>query len=251
MTGPAVDLRDVSKAFGDEAALSRVSLSIETGETLVLLGSSGSGKTTTLKTINRLVTPDRGDVFVHGKEVRVWDPIELRRQTGYVIQEVGLLPHLTIEDNIGLVPRISGWSEDKRKGKTLELLDMVSLAPDEFARKRPAELSGGQRQRVGVARALAADPPLILMDEPFGALDPINRRRLQDEFRELRDRLGKTIVFVTHDVPEALKLAHRIGVMHDGELVQLGTPREVLEEPVDAFVREFVRLDTKETILGG
>jgi len=251
MAGPAVELKDVSKSFdGERPALSGISLVVETGETVVLLGSSGSGKTTTLKMINRLVTPDEGEVFVRGKEVRAWDPIELRRQTGYVIQEVGLLPHLSVEDNIGLVPRLSGWSEDRRRERTLELLELVSLPPDAFAHKRPSELSGGQRQRVGVARALAADPPLLLMDEPFGALDPINRRRLQDEFRALRDRLGKTIVFVTHDVPEALKLAHRIGVMHDGKLLQLAAPETILDEPADELVRELVRLDTKEAILG-
>ena len=251
MAGPAVELRDVHKSFdGDRPALSGISLSIETGETVVLLGSSGSGKTTTLKTINRLVTPNAGEIFVRGKEVRDWDPIELRRQTGYVIQEVGLLPHLSIEDNVGLVPRLSGWPEDERRARTLELLDLVLLPPNVFAHKKPSELSGGQRQRVGVARALAADPPLLLMDEPFGALDPINRRRLQDEFRALRDRLGKTIVFVTHDVPEALKLAHRIGVMHDGKLLQLAAPRVILDEPADEFVRELVRLDTKEAVLG-
>jgi osmoprotectant transport system ATP-binding protein len=247
----AVELRNVSKSFGDDRpALSEISLAIQTGETVVLLGSSGSGKTTTLKTINRLVTPDSGEVFIRGKEVLDWDPIQLRRQTGYVIQEVGLLPHLSVEDNVGLVPRLSGWPEERRRERTRELLDLVSLPPDTFAHKRPAELSGGQRQRVGVARALAADPPLLLMDEPFGALDPINRRRLQDEFKALRDRLGKTIVFVTHDVPEALKLAHRIGVMHEGRLLQLDAPRTILDDPADAFVRELVRLDTKEAVLG-
>ncbi len=251
MADPAVELREVSKAFGgDRPALSKVSLQIGSGETVVLLGSSGSGKTTTLKTINRLVTPDSGEILVRGKSVGSWDPIDLRRQTGYVIQEVGLLPHLSVEDNIGLVPRLLGWTEQKRRERTLELLELVSLAPEAFAHKRPFELSGGQRQRVGVARALAADPPLLLMDEPFGALDPINRRKLQDEFRELRDRLNKTIVFVTHDVPEALRLAHRIGVMHEGKLLQLDSPRTVLERPADAFVRDLVRLDTKEAVLG-
>lgn len=251
MADPAVELRDVSKAYGGEHnALSGITFRVETGETVVLLGSSGSGKTTTLKMINRLVTPDSGEIFVRGEEVGSWDPIDLRRQTGYVIQDVGLLPHLTVENNIGLIPRLLGWSESRRRDRTLELLELVSLAPEEFARKRPFELSGGQRQRVGVARALAADPPLLLMDEPFGALDPINRRRLQDEFHELRDRLHKTIVFVTHDLPEALKLAHRIGVMHQGKLLQLDSPRAVLERPANAFVSELVRLDTKEAVLG-
>ena len=247
----AVELRAVSKSFGAaKPALASVSLTVDFGETLVLLGSSGSGKTTTLKMINRLVDPDEGEVFVEGREIRTWDPIELRRRTGYVIQDVGLLPHLSVAKNVGLVPLLSGWSEETRSKRTRELLELVLLPPETFADKRPSQLSGGQRQRVGVARALAVDPPLLLMDEPFGALDPINRRRLQEEFRALRDRLKKTIVFVTHDVPEALKLAHRIGVMHEGKLLQIGSPEEILEHPVDDFVRDLVRLDTKEAVLG-
>jgi len=245
MPAPAVELLDVDKSFGADApALSSVSLTVRSGETVVLLGSSGSGKTTTLKTMNGLVTPDSGKVFVRGTEIREWDVIELRRRTGYVIQEVGLLPHLSVEDNVGMVPKLLGVEADERRARTRELLELVSLPPDGYVHKRPSELSGGERQRVGVARALAADPPLLLMDEPFGALDPINRRRLQDEFGALRERLGKTIVFVTHDVSEALKLADRIGVMRGGRLLQLDAPGVILEEPVDDFVRELVRLET-------
>lgn len=249
--GHAVEFRGVSKSFGDgKPALCSLSLTVGDGETLVLLGSSGSGKTTTLKMMNRLIEPDEGEVDVDGREIRAWDPIALRRRTGYVIQEVGLLPHLSVAENVGLVPRLCGWDVARRAARVRELLELVSLPPDAFASKMPSELSGGERQRVGVARALGADPPLLLMDEPFGALDPINRRRLQDEFRALRDRLGKTIVFVTHDVAEAVKLAHRIGVMHDGTLQQLGRPRDILEQPANAFVEELVRLDTQEAIFG-
>jgi osmoprotectant transport system ATP-binding protein len=243
MPGPAVELRNVSKRFGERAVLERVSFLVERGETLVLLGSSGSGKTTTLRMINRLVEPDEGEIEVDGREVRAWDPIRLRRQTGYVIQEVGLLPHLSVFENVELVPKLEGWSQDRRRSRARELLARVGLPADEFGVKKPGELSGGERQRVGVARALAIDPPLLLMDEPFGALDPVNRRRLQDEFREMQRSLRKTIVFVTHDVAEALKLGGRIGVMHQGRLLQLGTPEQILREPASDFVSELARLD--------
>jgi osmoprotectant transport system ATP-binding protein len=208
-----------------------------------LLGSSGSGKTTSLKMMNRLVLPDEGEVRIEGRNVEDWDPIELRRRAGYVIQEVGLLPHLTVEENVGLVPRLEGWELERRRTRAQELLERVGLPASDFAAKRPSELSGGQKQRVGVARALANDPPLLLMDEPFGALDPITRRRLQEEFRKLEQSLGKTVVFVTHDVPEALRLADRIAVLDQGQLRQIGTPREIVEQPADDFVREFVRYD--------
>ncbi len=248
----AVEFRDVTKFFEpDHAALASLSFQVEAGETLVLLGSSGSGKTTTLKMINRLVEADTGSVLVEGKDVGDWDPIRLRRRAGYVIQEVGLLPHLSVAENVELVPRMEGWSEEKRRERSRELLGLVGLPPDDFSAKRPSELSGGQRQRVGVARALAADPPLLLMDEPFGALDPITRRRLQDEFRELEGRLHKTVVFVTHDVMEAFRLAHRIGVMDHGRLCQLGTPREILDRPADDFVRDFVRVESLQTVVEG
>jgi osmoprotectant transport system ATP-binding protein len=241
--GPAIELRNVSKSFNPgRPALDGVSFKVKAGETLVLLGSSGSGKTTTLRMMNRLISPDEGEVFIEGKEARDWDPIRLRRRSGYVIQEVGLLPHLLVEENVALVPRLEGWERERRRLRARELLDLVGLPSEEFAGKRPSELSGGQRQRVGVARALAIDPPVLLMDEPFGALDPITRRRLQDEFRGLESELGKTVVFVTHDVPEAVRLADRITVMDQGRIRQIGSPREILEEPVDEFVKEFVRV---------
>jgi osmoprotectant transport system ATP-binding protein len=244
MSGPAVELRNVSKHFGARRVLDRVSFRVEFGETLVLLGSSGSGKTTTLRMINRLVEPDEGEVEVEGREIRSWDPIRLRRRIGYVIQDVGLLPHLSVAENVELIPKLEGWSEERRRGRVRELLSFVGLDPESFSRVRPRELSGGERQRVGVARALAVDPPLLLMDEPFGALDPVNRRRLQDEFLEMKVKLAKTIVFVTHDVPEAMKLGDRIGVMHQGRLLQVGSPREILDRPADDFVADLLRAES-------
>lgn len=238
---PAVLLRDVRKQYAAGApALDGLSLSVEEGRILVLLGTSGSGKTTALKTINRLVEADAGEVVVFGRDVRAWDPIELRRRIGYVIQEVGLLPHLSVLDNVALVPRLLGWPAERRQARGRELLDLMGLPSERFGDLAPAQLSGGQRQRVGVARALAADPPLLLMDEPFGALDPLTRRRLQDEFRDLQARLGKSVVLVTHDVPEALRLAHEVAVMDAGRIAQRGTPAEVREAPQAGFVREFL-----------
>jgi osmoprotectant transport system ATP-binding protein len=244
MSGPAVELRNVSKRFGADArlVLDRISFRVEAGETLVLLGSSGAGKTTALRCINRLVEPDEGEVEVEGREIRLWDPIRLRRRTGYVIQDVGLLPHLSVAENVELVPKLEGWSPERRNERVRELLAFVGLDPGQFERKKPRELSGGERQRVGVARALAADPPLLLMDEPFGALDAVNRRRMQDEFVEMKRKLLKTIVIVTHDVPEAMKLGDRIGVMHAGRLLQIGPSAEILERPADEFVADLVRL---------
>jgi osmoprotectant transport system ATP-binding protein len=218
--------------------LSDLTLEVHRGETLVLLGRSGSGKTTTMKLINRLIDPTEGQVKVDGKPTLEWDPIRLRRRIGYVIQEVGLFPHLSVEENIGLVPRLEGWEADRIQARARALLTTVGLDPDHFAARFPAQLSGGQRQRVGVARALAADPPVILLDEPFGALDPITRRDIQQEFRSLQERLQKTMVFVTHDVREALLLAHRIGLVKDGKMVLLGPPSDLLESK-DAEARAF------------
>ena len=237
----AVELVDVRKRYpGGAAALDGLSLSVEEGRVLVLLGTSGSGKTTALKTINRLVEPDTGSVVVHGRPLASWDPIELRRRTGYVIQEAGLIPHLTVERNVGLVPELLGWPPPRRATRVRELLALVGLDPDRFAPLRPAQLSGGERQRVGIARALAADPPLLLMDEPFGALDPLTRRRLQDEFRGLQAHLGKTVLLVTHDVPEAFRLGDEVAVMDRGRVLQRDTPSQLRQSPRPGFVAEFI-----------
>ena len=241
MSGPAVELVDVRKRYpGGAAALDGVTLRVEEGRVLILLGTSGSGKTTALKTVNRLVDTDAGRVTVLGRDVTNWDPIALRRGIGYVIQEAGLLPHMTIEQNVALVPLLLGWPDDRRRARARELLTLIGLDPDRFAPLLPRQLSGGERQRVGLARALAADPPVLLMEEPFGALDPLTRRRLQDEFRELQGRLRKTVVLVTHDVPEALRLGDDVAVMDRGRVVQSGTLREIRESPQAGFVRDFV-----------
>jgi osmoprotectant transport system ATP-binding protein len=229
--------------------LSDLTLQVRTGETLILLGRSGSGKTTTMKLINRLLDPSAGEVRVQGKSTLDWDPIQLRRRIGYVIQEIGLFPHLSVEENIGLVPRLQEWPEDQIRERVGELLQMVGLEPDRFAKRFPKELSGGQRQRVGVARALAADPPIILLDEPFGALDPITRRDLQQEFRALQGRLKKTMVFVTHDVREALLLASRIGLLKDGKLILLGPQTDLLQSN-DPEARAFAECAYDEQTAG-
>jgi len=239
-TAAAVELLEVRKRFPGGAGLDGVSFAVETGRVLVLLGTSGSGKTTALKTINRLVDPDSGCVRVLGRDVAEWDPISLRRGIGYVIQEGGLLPHMTVSDNVSLVPRLIGWPADRRDARARELLALVGLDPGRFGPLKPGQLSGGERQRVGIARALAADPPLLLMDEPFGALDPLTRRRLQDEFRELQRRLGRSVVLVTHDVPEALRLADEVAVLDRGRVAQRGTPLELRESPQPGFVQSFL-----------
>lgn len=221
---PLVQFRNVNVSLSNNPILFDLNLSVERGETLVLLGESGCGKTTTLKLVNRLLLPTSGEVVVEGRVTTAWNPIALRRRTGYVIQEGGLFPHFTIARNVALVPSLSGWDEVRTSERVRELLNLVGLDPDRFAERYPRELSGGQRQRVGVARALAADPPLLLLDEPFGALDPLTRASLQREFAELSRRLGKTAILVTHDVREALALATRIGLMHKGRLVLLETP---------------------------
>jgi osmoprotectant transport system ATP-binding protein len=221
----------------DRPALLRdLSFSVKRGETLVLLGRSGAGKTTALKLINRLLESTRGEVRVENRSSTEWDAIALRRHIGYVVQEIGLFPHFTIERNIALVPRLEGWAKDRTRARVRELLSLVGLDAENFLQRYPHQLSGGQRQRVGVARALAADPPILLMDEPFGALDPVTRGDLQREFQALQKRLGKTIVIVTHDVGEALLLGSRIGLLEAGELAGLYTPKEFLrsQQPVAA-----------------
>jgi osmoprotectant transport system ATP-binding protein len=229
-TQPAIEFRNVSyRLDGKEGRelLHNLNLQVQRGETLVLLGRSGSGKTTTLKLINHLLTPSEGELRVDARPIREWDVIRLRRMIGYVIQEVGLFPHFTVARNIGLVPKIENWHADRIGKRVEELLQLVGLDP-EIASRYPRELSGGQRQRVGVARALAADPPILLMDEPFGALDPITRAELQREFLQLQKRLRKTVVFVTHDLREALLLGTRIALMEAGRVVTLQTPDQFL-----------------------
>ncbi|MFN2453175.1 MAG: ATP-binding cassette domain-containing protein [Pyrinomonadaceae bacterium] len=225
--------------------ISDLNLTVKRGETLVLLGESGCGKTTTLRLINRLLVPTGGEVRVEGRATTEWDAIQLRRRTGYVIQEAGLFPHFTVERNVALVPTLDGWDAARIAARVRELLALVGLEADEYAARYPYELSGGQRQRVGVARALAADPQLLLLDEPFGALDPLTRASLQKEFAELRTRLNKTAVFVTHDVREALLLATRIGLMHKGRLALLAAPEEFLksDEPHARRYVETLRLN--------
>src|SRR5438876_7723728 len=227
---PIVAFREVSYAVNSaQPIIDRLTFEVSRGETLVLLGESGCGKTTTLRLVNRLLMPTAGKVWVEGKPTTEWDAIRLRRRTGYVIQEAGLFPHFTVAQNVAVVPSLEGWDEARTQKRVRELLQLVGLDAEKFAERYPRELSGGQRQRVGVARALAADPPLLLMDEPFGALDPLTRASLQKEFVELRSRLGKTVIFVTHDVREALMLGDRIALMAAGKIVLLATPREFVQ----------------------
>ena len=225
-----VEFRQVSFTRGGRTRiLDNFTLTVGAGEVVALVGASGAGKTTVLKLVNRLLLPDSGDVLVQGRDTREWDPIRLRRTVGYVIQEVGLFPHLTVADNIGVVPRLEEWPDDRVTARVHELLELIGLAPEIYAVRWPDELSGGQRQRVGVARALAIDPPLLLMDEPFGALDPLTRRQLQDQFRGIQARLRKGVILVTHDMAEAMVLADRIGVMDGGQLIWCGPPRAILD----------------------
>jgi len=238
-TGPAVDLRNVGYSLQQRRIVSDVSFLVAPGETLVLLGRSGSGKTTTLKLINRLLESSSGEIFIEGRSQSDWDLIRLRRRIGYVIQDIGLFPHWTVEQNVGMVPRLESWPEARVQQRVHEMLELVGLDIAKFAARRPSELSGGQRQRVGVARALAADPPILLMDEPFGALDPVTRAELQREFHELAARLQKAIVFVTHDLREALLLGTRIGLFAEGRLAAIYEPDDFLHSQ-DPEARAFV-----------
>lgn len=238
-SSPVIEFRDVSYRVADTQVLSGFSLQVQSGESLVLLGRSGSGKTTSLKLVNCLLSPTSGDVRVKGISNREADVIRLRRSIGYVIQDVGLFPHFTVERNIGLVPKIEGWTEDRIRARVQELLQTVGLNAD-IASRYPHQLSGGQRQRVGVARALAADPEILLMDEPFGALDPLTRDELQREFLSLQQRLHKTVVFVTHDLREALRLGTRIALMEAGRLVTVLSPAEFLRS-TDSMAAAYVR----------
>ena len=239
---PILEAVDVAKIYGDGThALAGVTLAVHPGETVALVGESGSGKTTLLRTFNRMVEPSAGTVRVEGRPVSEADPITLRRHIGYVPQDGGLIPHWSVEKNVELVPRLLGWDRGRRQARTLEMLNLVGLS-DVHARRHPSELSGGQRQRIAFARALAADPPVILLDEPFGALDALTRLELHRQFLEIKKTLGKTTVLVTHDLAEAFRLADRIGVMKSGRLLQLGPPRELADRPADPYVEALLEM---------
>jgi len=236
-----IRFENVGKTYENGAVvLKDVNLEVRSGELMVLIGPSGCGKTTTMRMINRLIDPTSGRILINGEDIRNKDPVLLRRDIGYVIQQIGLFPHMTIEENIALVPKLKKWDKSRYLKRVDELLDLVGLDPSEFKKRYPAQLSGGQQQRVGVIRALAADPSIVLMDEPFSALDPISREQLQDELIKLRKEINKTIVFVTHDMDEALKIAQRIAIMRNGEIIQVDTPENILRFPKDDFVREFI-----------
>jgi osmoprotectant transport system ATP-binding protein len=239
-------LDHVTKRYGNSPrpAIDDLSLTIPAGEICVLIGPSGGGKTTAMKMINRLISITEGDITIDGTSVRSLEVTELRRGIGYVIQQIGLFPHMTVEGNVGTVPRLLGWDKARIRARSRELLELVGLDPDEHAKRYPSQLSGGQRQRVGLARAMAADPPLMLMDEPFGAIDPITRERLQNDFLRLHRELRKTVVFVTHDIDEAIKMGHRICILREGGvLAQFDTPEAILASPADDFVAQFVGAD--------
>jgi len=236
-----ITFREVTKTYEDgTTAVQDFSLDIHKGEFFVLIGPSGCGKTTTLKMINRLHTVSDGDILIDGKSINEHNIHELRWNIGYVLQQIALFPHMTIEENIAIVPELKAWKKEDIKKRVEELLELVGLDPTIYKKRKPSELSGGQQQRVGVARALAADPPIILMDEPFSALDPLSREQLQQDFLKLKEKIQKTIVFVTHDMNEALTLGDRICLMKDGEMVQVGTPEEFLKHPKNDFVKSFI-----------
>ena len=248
-----LELRDVQKRYPGrgEPAIASLSLTVPAGEVCVLVGPSGSGKTTAMRLINRMIPLSSGEILLGGRSVLERDPTELRREIGYVIQQVGLFPHLTVSENIATVPKLLGWDRRRIDARVVELLQLISLDPEEVGKRYPQQLSGGQRQRVGVARALAADPPLMLMDEPFGAIDPINRANLQDGFLGLQAQVRKTVVFVTHDIDEAIKIGDRIAILREGGvLAQYATPSEILANPADEFVAEFVGADRALKRLG-
>jgi osmoprotectant transport system ATP-binding protein len=241
----ALGLRDVTKRYRADLppAVDRLTLDVPAGEVCVLVGPSGCGKSTALKMINRLIEPSSGEITIDGRDSRGLAPAALRRRIGYVIQQVGLLPHLSVAANVATVPKLLGWDRARVAGRVEEMLALVGLPAAEFGRRYPSELSGGQQQRIGLARALAGDPPLMLMDEPFSAVDPITRERLQSDFLRLHRQVAKTVVFVTHDIDEAVRMADRIAVMRDGHVVQYAPPAELLARPADGFVRDFVGAD--------
>src|SRR5699024_9057698 len=235
-----LSFKNISKTYGgSKKAVDNISLDINEGEFIAFIGTSGSGKTTALRMINRMIEPTSGTITINGEDISKKNPVELRRGIGYVIQQIGLLPHMTIKENITLVPRLLKWSDEDKDEKARELIKLVDL-PEEYLDRYPSELSGGQQQRIGVVRALAAEQNIILMDEPFGALDPITRDTLQDLVKELQKKLGKTFIFVTHDMDEAIKLADRIVIMSHGKVIQFDTPDEILRNPANDFVRDFI-----------
>jgi osmoprotectant transport system ATP-binding protein len=248
LTGEAAEIvfDHVTKRYPgrSQPAVNALSMVIPAGELCVLVGPSGGGKTTAMRMVNRLIDITEGDIRIDGRSVRTLDPTQLRRGIGYVIQQIGLFPHMTVAGNIGTVPRLLGWERERIRARTRELVELVGLDPEADLDRYPTELSGGQRQRVGLARAMAADPPLMLMDEPFGALDPITRARLQDEFLRLHREIRKTVIFITHDIDEAIKMGDRIAILRQGGvLAQYATPDELLAEPADEFVAQFVGAD--------
>ena len=240
-----IRMENVTKRYSESTgpSVDNLTLDVPEGSTVALIGPSGCGKTTTMRMINRLIEPTEGRIFVNGEDVMEADPVKLRRRIGYVIQNVGLFPHMTIGENVAAVPNLLGWEPAQTAKRVDELLDLVGLDPAEMLKRYPRQLSGGQRQRIGVARALAADPSVLLMDEPFGAIDPIARTRLQDEFRQILKRVRKTVVLVTHDLDEAIRLGDRIAIMKSGRIVQYDTPDAILSRPADAFVSSFVGID--------
>jgi osmoprotectant transport system ATP-binding protein len=240
-----IRMENVTKRYAesDAPSVDNLTLDVPEGSTVALIGPSGCGKTTTMRMINRLIEPTEGRIFVNGEDVTEADPVLLRRKIGYVIQNVGLFPHMTIAENIASVPNLLGWDQARIKKRTQELLDLVGLDAKEMLDRYPRQLSGGQRQRIGVARALAADPAVLLMDEPFGAIDPIARTRLQDEFKQILKSVKKTVVLVTHDLDEAIRLGDRIAIMKTGKIVQYDTPETILSKPIDDFVANFVGID--------
>jgi osmoprotectant transport system ATP-binding protein len=241
--GATVEFRDVTKRYADQVAVDRLSFTVPAGKICILVGPSGSGKTTSLKMVNRLIEPTAGAILIDGQDVLQEEPTQLRRRIGYVIQQVGLFPHQTIAENVATVPRLVGWTRQRIDARVTELLALVGLDPGRYARRYPVQLSGGERQRAGVARALAAEPPVMLMDEPFGAVDPIVRDRLQVELLRIQRELGTTILFVTHDIDEAIRLGDRVAIMREGRLVQYAPPGELLAHPADDFVAQFVGAD--------
>lgn len=243
-----ITFNDITKSFQEKEALSGVNLEIQSGELFVLVGPSGSGKSTTLKMLNRLIEPTSGDILIDNLNIKDIPLLELRRHMGYVLQNIALFPHMTVEENVALLLELSKWPKEKRSKRAYELLENVGMDPKEYAKRYPHELSGGEQQRVGILRALAINPNIVLMDEPFSALDPITKKQLQDLVLELHKKWGQTIVFVTHDMQEAVRLGTRIAVMQSGEIIQVGTPQEIIENPENQFVREFFAQNRKTAL---